>query len=253
MENSVRRISIIGLTSLLLSPVIQAGWTDMFKEFLGDEQSQAVVQSALSNSEIVSGLKEALAKGVETSIKTLGQTDGFLADELVRIAMPDSLKTMESLARKAGQGQYADEFITTLNRAAEKAVPEAAGILGDAIRDMTVEDATTILNGPADSATQYFRRVSEENLAKKFLPDVKQATDQVGVTSAYKSLMNQAGGMLSGFLGTDSMDSMDVDKYVTNKAMDGLFTYIALEEKQIRENPAARTTDLLKKVFASVK
>ena len=251
MANSIKRLSIIGMTSLLLlPPVLQADWMDMFKELLGDKQTGQAVQSALSNSEIVSGLKEALAVGVEKSITTLGRTDGFLSDKLVRIAMPDTLKTVANLARQAGQGQYVDEFDTTLNRAAEKAVPEAASILGDAIRTMTVEDATAILNGPSDAATQYFRRVSEKQLTEKFLPHVAQATDEVGVTSAYKRLMKQGGGMLGGFLGADSLD---LDKYVTNKAMDGLFTYIALEEKQIRENPTARTTELLKKVFSAAK
>lgn len=225
-----------------------AGWTDMLQGVLGKEESKQVIESTLSQSDIVAGLKEALAKGVEHSINTLGRTDGFLGDQLVRIAMPDSLKSVEKLARSTGQGKYADEFITTMNRAAEQAVPEAATILADAIRTMTVADANAILNGPDDAATQYFRRVSESRLTEKFLPHVKQATDQVGVTSAYKSLTGHAGGMLGGFLKTDSLD---VDSYVTHKAMDGLFTYIAKEEQSIRENPAARTTDLLKKVFGS--
>ena len=109
-------------------------------------------------------------------------------------------------------------------------------------------DAQAILNGPEDSATRYFRGQSEEQLTQRFLPLVKQATDQAGVTAAYKALIGQAGGLLGGFM---NMDGLDVDQYVTGKAMDGLFKYIAIQEKQIRENPTARTTDLLKKVFGS--
>ena len=111
-------------------------------------------------------------------------------------------------------------------------------------------DAKAILNGPDDAATQYFRRVSQTKLAERFLPIVQQATGQVGVTSAYKALMGQAGGLLGGFL---SPEALNLDQYVTNKAMDGLFTYIAIQEKQIREDPAARTTELLKKVFSASK
>jgi hypothetical protein len=253
MAISLRRLSSFGLLALLLqAPVIQADWTDIFKKFFESEEGEQVVEDTLSNSEIISGLKEALASGVEKSVKTLGQTDGFLGDELVKIAIPESLKPVEELARKSGQGEYADKFVTTLNRAAEQAVPEAAEILGDAIRKMTVEDATAILKGPSDAATQYFRKVSEARLKESFHPHVKQATDQVGVTAAYKSLAGQAGDMLSGFLGGGAKESLDLDNYVTDKAMDGLFTYIAKEEKQIRENPEARTSDLLKKVFSSI-
>ena len=248
-EKSYQKALIVVVCSLLLmASMAQADWKSMFDQFLKGDTAESVTEAALSNSEIVSGLKEALANGVETSINTLGRTDGFLADELVRIAMPESLKSVEQLARQAGQGQYVDEFVTTLNRAAEQAVPEAAGILGDAIRVMSVTDAKAILNGPDNAATDYFRRSSEAKLAEKFLPLVQQATGKVGVTSAYKSLMGQAGGLLGGFFNTDAMD---LDTYVTEKAMDGLFKYIAIQEQQIRENPTARTTDLLKKVFSS--
>jgi len=239
---------LLGLT--LLGVGVQADWKDLVNQAIQGGTSEAsLTDAALSDNQIVAGLKEALGDGVETSIKTLGHRNGFLNNDLVRIGMPDSLKTVEKLARQAGQGAVVDEFITTLNRAAEQAVPEAAGILGDAIRQMSVDDARSILSGPDDAATQYFRRTSEGRLSDKFLPIVKQATDQVGVTSAYKSLTKQAGGgMLGGFLGSSSLD---LDNYVTDQALDGLFTYIAIQEREIRENPAARTSDLLKQVFGS--
>jgi hypothetical protein len=148
----------------------------------------------------------------------------------------------------------ADEFVTTNNHAAEKAVPEAAGVFGNAIKGMSIEDAKAILMGTNNAATQYFRRTTETNLYAKFLPIVKQATSQTGVTAAYKQLMEKAeaanpfGSYGRSLLGAESMD---VDAYVTTKALDGLFIMVAQEEQLIRENPAARTTALLQKVFGA--
>lgn len=135
----------------------------------------------------------------------------------------------------------------TMNKAAEKAVPEAAEILADAIRNMSIDDAMNILNGPDDAATQYFRKVSGVSLQNKFQPIVSEATDQTGVTAAYKNMINKATPLFGGFL-EDS--AVDLDQYVTDKSLDGLFKYIAQEEKNIRQDPSARTSDLLKKVFS---
>jgi hypothetical protein len=208
--------------------------------------SSKMLSSALSNSEVVAGLKEALANGVETAINTLGQPGGFVGNSLVEIAIPDSLSTVAKGARALGQGSQVDTLELTMNKAAEQAVPEAATILGDAIRAMSVEDGMAILNGKDDAATQYFRRVSETKLAAGFKPIVTRATDQVGVTSAYKDMTGSLGPLLSMATGKNDLD---IDNYITDEALDGLFTYIAKEEKNIRQNPAARVTDLLKKVF----
>jgi hypothetical protein len=143
----------------------------------------------------------------------------------------------------------ADEFVATMNHAAEQAVPIAAHVFAGAITNMTVDDAKAILTGPNDSATQYFRKTSGTQLHEQFLPIVKEATAKTGVTASYKNLMAQAGPM-SSFLGKDAGD---LDGYVTTKALDGLFKMVAAEEAKIRENPMARTSDLLKKVFGSVK
>ena len=251
MKKNLKTGYLAGLLGLaLLGVSAQADWKDLVNQAIqGGSSGGSVADAALSDNQIVAGLKEALGDGVETSIKTLGRQDGFLTNNLVRIGMPDSLKSVEKLARQAGQGAVVDEFITSMNRAAEKAVPEAATILGNAIRQMSVTDARSILSGPDDAATQYFRRSSEGKLSKKFLPIVKRTTDQAGVTSAYKSMMKKTGGgLLGGFLGSSSLD---LDNYVTDKALDGLFKYIAIQEREIRENPAARTSDLLKRVFGS--
>jgi len=183
----------------------------------------------------------------------LGQTNGFLNDVSVKIPMPDTLKKVERTLRSLRQEKLADDFVTTLNRAAEQAVPEAAGVLGDAVKQMTVADAKAILTSTNAAATAYFRRTSETNLHERFLPIVRKTTAEAGVTGAYKSMTEKAsfGGFSAGsFLG---QDAIDLDGYVTHKALDGLFVKIALEEQRIRDNPAARTTDLLQKVFGAVR
>lgn len=226
-----------------------AGWSDLVNtavKEVSDNGGGEIAKSALSNSEVVSGLKEALAKGVESAINTLGKPGGFLGNKLVEISVPDSLKSVTTMARTLGQGEYVDSFENTMNTAAEKAVPEAAVILSDAIRNMSIDDAMNILNGPDDAATQYFRKTSAASLTKKFKPIVSQATDQAGVTAAYKKLTDQATPVLGSFV-EDS--ALNLDQYITDKSLDGLFQYIAIEEKSIRQNPAARTTGLLKKVF----
>ena len=225
---------------------VHAGWGDLLDYFSDNPEITKGASAVLSNTEMIDGLKEALSKGTTSAIANLGKKDGFFANNKVKIPMPDSLKTVESGLRKIGQDKYADEFVLTMNRAAEQAVPEAAELFGSAIRSMSIEDAKGILNGPDDAATQYFRRTSGENLVNRFLPIVEKSTDQVGVTSNYKEMVGKL-GFASKFVDTESLD---VDRYITNKAVDGLFLMVANEEKLIRENPAARTTELLKKVFS---
>lgn len=237
--------------TFIISQPIQADWFDVAKDVVdkaAENGGSEIAQSALSNSDVVSGLKEALANGVKSAINSLGTSGGFSNNSAVKIAIPDSLTAIATTARTLGQGQYVDSLESTMNQAAEKAVPEAADILSDAIRQMSVTDAMGILNGPDDAATQYFRKVSEASLIERFKPIVGQATDNSGVTASYKNLTSQASPLLGG-----AMDSsaLDIDQYVTNKSLDGLFKYIAEEEKSIRSNPAARSTDLLKKVFGN--
>src|ERR1043166_9004226 len=234
------------------------------KDLLGLKKSAPASTSpalgALSQEQVTAGLKEALAKGVEQAVAMLGKEDGFLKDLNVRIPMPDSLKKVEKALRSLRQDQLADEFVTTMNRAAEQAVPEAAGVLGDSVKQMSVADATSILTGTNNAATQYFRRTSETNLYTRFLPIVKSATEKAGVTSAYKRMTEKASGGVGGFGGLGALggnvlgiQTPDLDDYVTRKALDALFLKIAEQEKLIRENPVARTSDLLQKVFGAVR
>ncbi len=200
----------------------------------------------VSDGEIAGGLKEALSKGVSTAIKSLGKENGFLGNVRVRIPLPKSLQKVEKVVRVAGQGKAVDEFVASMNHAAEKAVPVAVDVFVDAIKKMTFDVARQILfTGKDDSATQFFRKNSEETLREKFRPIVEEFTEKTGVTQKYKAMIGKA-GFAAQFLGKDATD---LDGYVTQKALDGLFLLIADEEKKIRKDPLGRTTSLLRKVF----
>jgi hypothetical protein len=201
---------------------------------------------------MVLGLKDALYKGVQQAIVELGHDGGFLTNLNVRIPMPQGLATVERTLRKFGENRLADDFVASMNHAAEQAVPQATAVFVDAVQRITISDATSILSGPEDSATQYFRRTTETNLQQRFLPIVKSATERAGVTSAYKQLLgalnrNQYLGALSGMLLNNQ--TVDIDAYITERALDGLFKMVAQEEARIRRDPIARTTDLLQRVF----
>jgi hypothetical protein len=212
----------------------------------------------LSQDQLIQGLKEALGKGVQQAISKLGHEGGFLTNLEVRIPMPEKLHTVEKALRAVHEDKLADDFINTMNHAAEQAVPQAAEVFAGAIKTMSIEDAKGILMGTNNAATQYFRVRTETNLFERFLPIVKKTTDQTGVTAAYKQLLAKAeGGSTLGAIGSFGKsllgtEALDVDAYVTNKSLDGLFKMVADEEKRIRENPVARTTDLLKQVFGAV-
>jgi len=242
---------LLSLALLAFNESVNADWKDLLNIFnKGDTAMPATTDiNALSNTEIVDGLKQALIKGTGAAVAYLGKKDGFLSHPNVRIPMPDTLKTIESGLRRVGQGKVADSFVETMNRAAEQAVPVAEDVFKDSVRTMSIDDARNILTGPDDAATQYFRRTGGESLKKKFLPIVKNATDNVNLTAKYKKLVGKLGRM-SSFVDTASLD---LDGYITDKAMDGLFLMVAGEEKKIRENPVERTTDVLKKVFGTDK
>ncbi len=222
-----------------------AGFKDKLKSVFGGEQ-ESEEPAELGEGQMADGLREALSKGVKVAIETLGREDGFWGDELVRIPVPDSVAPLAKAARRLGADRYVDDFQQTMNRAAEQAVPAAAEIFSAAIEQMTIEEAAQIVSGPDDAATQYFRRASEPALVERLLPIVRQATESTGVTASYKKLQSKGGGMLGSLI--DSEDT-DLDRFVTDKALDGLFHHVAEQEKLIREDPLARTSDLLKAVF----
>ena len=207
----------------------------------------------LSASDAAGGIKETLAQGVDRSVRQLGRPDGFFRNQAVKILVPDRVKQLADLARKAGQGARVDAFEESMNRAAEKAVPAAAGILADAVRAMTVQDAIGIVRGGGTAATDYFKRTSGEALFASFRPIVARQTASVGVTEKYKAFTERAGGGALGALlgggGRDGRSALDLDDYVTTRSIDGLFHVIGGQEQAIRSNPSARNTDLLRRVF----
>jgi hypothetical protein len=202
----------------------------------------------LSSDQITQGLKEALGKGLKQAVSSLGHPGGFLTNANVKIPMPDKLQTVEKTLRAVGQGQMADQVITTMNQAAEQAVPVAADVFVNAMKNMSVDDAKGILNGAPDAATQYFRRTTQDELTAKFSPIVQDALSKTGATAAYEQLMSKAKSATPFF----SSPSFDLNAYVTGKALDGLFKMVADEEKNIRANPVARSTEVLKSVFGSL-
>jgi len=251
--NRRQALGLIILGSFTASGSARAGFASDLLNKLGSGMgsggsgTSSSAASGLTQGEMSQGIKEALSKGVKTAIKQLGKPGGFLDDAKVRIPLPGYLQNVESVLRSLHQEKLADEFVATMNHAAEKAVPQAVDVFSNSIKHMTLKDVQGIVNGPDDAATEYFRRTSSAELTKRFRPIVEQATNKAGVTVAYKRMMGQAGPMARMLVG----DNTDLDGYITGKALDGLFLKIADEEKAIRTQPYARTTDLLKKVFGS--
>jgi hypothetical protein len=201
----------------------------------------------LSNQDAVSGLKAALTQSSAMAVSKLGIPGGFLGNPRVRIPLPGSLNKAAGLMRSLGMGKYADELETTMNRAAEAAVPEGKAVLVDAVKKMTVQDAKAILTGGNDSATQYFKSTTSAALTTKFLPIVKNATSKVGLAQQYNTFAEQGAKL---HLLSDKQASLE--GYVTQKTLDGLFLMMAEEEKAIRQNPLGQTSKLVKKVFGAI-
>lgn len=209
--------------------------------------ANALSVADLSNTEASSGLKAALTQGVGKAVSMLGSTDGFLGNKEVKIPLPDSLKKIEKGMKLMGMGKQSDELVLKMNRAAEAAVPEAKAFLVDSIKKMTVADAKSILTGPNDAATQYFKKTTSTQMAAKFLPIVQKATEKVQLAETY----NKYAEMGSKF-GVVKKEDAKIEQYVTNKALDGLYLMIAKEEAAIRQDPVGQASSLLKKVFGAV-
>ena len=203
--------------------------------------------SSLSNEEASGGLKEALTQGVGKAVGTLGAADGFFGNKEVKIPLPKSLKKIEKGMKLMGMGKQSDELVLKMNRAAEAAVPEAKALLVGSIKQMTLADAKGILTGPQDAATQYFKRTTSKQMGEKFLPIVTKATENVQLAASY----NKYAEMGSKF-GVVKKEDANIEQYVTNKALDGLYLMIAKEEAAIRKDPLGQASSLLKKVFGSI-
>ena len=235
------RTLIVSLFVLLTALPASAQLDRLLKSLGGSEKG-----GGLSDVKIGSGLKEALKIGTENAVNFTGKKDGFFLNQAIKILMPEKLRTFEKGLRAVGYGPEVDEFVLSMNRAAEKASPFAKQIFWDAIGEMTFDDVRTILSGSDTAATDYFKGKTTGKLTDVFKPIVSNAMNEVGVTRQYKQLVGRYENIP--FV---KKESFDVDQYVVTKALDGLFHMVGEEETKIRKNPTARTTDLLKEVFGS--
>lgn len=211
-------------------------------------QAHALTLSDLSGADASKGLKTALEKGALAAVGILGTADGFLGNEKVRIRLPNFLDDAAKLMRTFGQGAKVDELVTAMNRAAEAAVPQAKDLLVKAVQTMTVSDAKGILAGGTTAVTEFFETRTRPQLATRFLPIVTQTTAKVDLASKFNEVAGKAATW-----GLIKKDDANIQKYVTDKTLNGLFYMIAQEEKKIRENPAGYGSAILNKVFGALK
>ncbi len=238
----MKRIFVLVVAALLfVVPISSAGLL---------EKAKAVKEKIKSSGEepdintTISGLKEALSVGTEKAVKTVSLADGYFKNPAIKIPLPEKVEKVAKTLRKVGLKKEVDDFELSMNRAAEKAASQATSFFISAVKEMTFQDAKKILHGGGTAATDYLKAKTSEKIYNSFRPVVASAMNEVGVTRSYKQLTDKA---RSRRLLKD--DSQDLDHYVTKKALDGLFYMVGQEEKNIRTNPAARVTDLLKKVF----
>ena len=240
--------ALIAICFVLGTPAYAGNWwekiVDTVKSFDESGDSGAAVVSELSNADISKAFKQALQIGSENVVKQLGKTDGFNADSLIHIPLPDDLKKIRKVLKKVGMERYADELELKLNRAAEAATPKAKALFVQSIKQMTFEDVKQIYNGPEDSATRYFKRKMSLALAKEMRPIVKKTISQVGAVNSYDKMI----GKYKDLPFVPDVKA-DLTQHVVDKGMDGIFYYLAKEEAEIRKDPVRHTTDLLRKVF----
>lgn len=236
----MRKVSFMVMILLVcFSTGSYAGLFDTIKERVGLSPKQS-----LDENTIISGLKEALLIGTENAVKSVSQIDGYFGNEIIKILMPEKIRKVADVLGKIGYQQQVDHFVLSMNRAAERAAPKAASIFGSAIREMTLDDARGILGGGDTAATDYFKAKTSGTIYKTFKPIISSSMNEVGVTRSYKKMMDMYTSLP--FM---KSESLDLDHYVTDKSLDGLFYMLGQEEKKIRTNPAGRVTELLKKVF----
>lgn len=209
--------------------------------------ANALSMSDLSNTEASGGLKEALIQGAGKAVSQLSATDGFFGNPEVKIPLPSSMKKAEKTMRMFGMGKQTDELVLKMNRAAEAAVPEAKALLVDSVKKMSVADAKSILTGGNDAATQYFKKTTSGPMADKFLPIVKKATEKVKLAQQYNKFAE-----LGGKYGLVKKDQANLEQYVTQKTLDGVYLMMAKEEAAIRQDPIGQGSSLLKKVFGAI-
>jgi len=243
MKNRILFVLFTALSIYVFSTTFVAAG---FQDFLKKAQKVFETSDSISESEIVDGLKQALEIGTTKAVDLVSKKGGYYNNPEIKIPLPGSVQKVEKLLRGAGFGSKVDAFELSMNKAAERAAPEAKSIFWDAIKKMKIDDAKKILNGREDEATLYFKDKTNARLQEIFEPIVKESMGEVGVTRTYQDL----NAKVEKIPFADSLN-LDLDKYVTEGALNGLFQMLAEEEKKIRSDPAARVTDLLKKVFGN--
>ena len=226
----------------LSAHVSYAGWGDFLKSI---QKTLGGTEGGLSQNKISMGLKEALELGARNAVEKVSILDGYYANPEIRIPLPDSVLKVEKVVRAFGYGSQVDRFEESMNRAAENAAPAARDLFWEAIKGMTFDDAARILKGRDNEATIYLKDKTWDKLLDTFKPMVHQAMGSVGVTREYQELESKINSLPFG----ESLGLINIDQYVSEKALDGLFLMLEKEEQKIRSDPAARVTDLLKEVF----
>jgi Protein of unknown function (DUF4197) len=239
VKTGVRALAVLSVL-LVGAHVSWAQLPDLLKRF----PQMPGAGEGLGDAKIGQGLKEALRVGTENAVSLTGRLDGYFTNQAIKILMPERLKSLEQGLRLIRQGDRVDELVLGMNRAAERAAPGARTIFVDAIGEMSIDDARKILSGPETAATDYFKGKTTPRLTAAFQPVVERAMSEVGLARQYKDLLAQAQAIP--FFKTEEYD---LNRYVVGKSLDGLFHVVGDEERKIRTNPTARTTDLLREVF----
>ncbi|MES2547264.1 MAG: DUF4197 domain-containing protein [Pseudomonadota bacterium] len=209
--------------------------------------ANALAVSDLSNTDASNGLKAALIQGANKAVSNLGTVNGFFGNSQVKIPLPEAMKKAEKAMRMFGMGKQADELVLKMNRAAEAAVPEAKALLIDSVKKMTLADAKEILTGPPDAATQYFKKTTSLPMGEKFLPIVKSATEKVQLAQQYNKFAE-----IGSKYGLVKKEDANLEQYVTQKTLDGVYLMMAQEEAAIRKDPVGQASSLIKKVFGAI-
>ncbi len=236
----------VEIPDIVRQTIKEIGYTDAKMGF--DYETCSVLTCIQKQSpdeqKVISGLKEALSIGTEQAVKNVSQLDGYFGHQAIKILVPEKIQTVANIMRKAGFNKQVDDFELSMNRAAEKAAPQAAAYFMESVKEINFEDAKKILDGKDTAATEYFKHKTAKKLYDAFKPSISSSMNEAGVTRYYKDMMGKYES-----LPFVPKESVDIDHYVTNKALDGLFYMVGEEEKKIRNDPAARVTDLLKQVF----
>lgn len=240
-----RRIIVASAILFFLGAVSHAGLMDDIGGLVGGRGVPGISGKVADDARIVSGLKEALSVGTANTVAATSKVDGYFSNQAIRILVPEKVRKVADVLGRVGYQKEVDDFVLSMNRAAEKAAPRAKAHFVQAIREMTFEDARGILDGGDTAATDYFRGKTQKKMYEEFRPVVSASMDEVGVTRSYKNMV----GKYAALPMAGKAQSVDLDHYVTTKALDGLFLVLGQEERKIRTDPAARVTDLLKDVF----